>query len=141
MSAIADAYRGTDSKVRHAVKSQFISALKFGLEEEGNGVVKSSNQLSTDARNGISFHYEFAMPPYESVMVDLMNHVWTRGNDGRRGNSIFNATVMKLKHLLRPWFSGRRSRSLKQLHLHVDDPTNVIPQKRRRTRTKRFGEE
>ena len=129
MSPFADAYRSSDLQVRHANKSRFLLALK-----RDGAAVDDGSRVQTEAgeaaENGIFFYYDFVMPNYSAVMIDLMNHIWTRGTDGRRGNSIFQVTVMKLKHLLRPWFTGRRSKKLAQLHLHIDDPTLVIPQKR-----------
>ena len=63
-------------------------------------------------------------------MVDIMNHIWTRGTDSRKGNTIFLLTVAKLNNFLRPWLTGTRGKSVRQLHLHIDDPGNTIPQKR-----------
>ena len=42
---------------------------------------------------------------------------------------MFDVTVLKMKQVLRPWFAGRRSESLKQVHLQIDDPRNFIKQK------------
>lgn len=70
------------------------------------------------------------MHPYATVIVDLMNHIRGRGTDERRGNSLFAVTLLKLKHITRSWFVGSRSQGMKQLHVHIDDPVTVIPQKR-----------
>lgn len=64
------------------------------------------------------------------MMVDLMNQIWSRGTYGTRGSSLFNITTAKINHVPCPWFSGRRSRHLTQVHLHIDDRTLVIPQKK-----------
>lgn len=47
------------------------------------------------------------------------------------GDSLIYVTLIKMKHLLRPRFSRRRTRNVRRLHLHLDGPTIVILQKRR----------
>lgn len=127
LSPFADAYRSSNLDVRHGNKSTFLTSLRKLALGEHQGVESVSRQASN---KGTYYYYDFAMPEYASVMIDIMNHVWTRGTDGRRGNTMFNVCVMKMKHLLCPWFSGRRSRSMRKLHLHIDDPSLLIPQKR-----------
>ncbi|PXF47001.1 hypothetical protein BWQ96_03191 [Gracilariopsis chorda] len=129
-SPFADAYRSFEqgaAGMRHAQKSHILNASNLeGFQEGEDGDDVGIPVRETKA---VSFYYDYQFPSYASVMVDVMNHIWTRGTDGRRGNSIFHVTVMKLKHFLRPWFSGSRGKQLRQLHLHVDDPSIVIPQK------------
>ena len=137
LSPYADAYKSLRSTVRHANKSQLLSALNLefltDVEEPSTSSVSdatfSSVQRPQTGRRNVSHYYDYCMPRYFSVMIDIMNHVWCRGSDGRRGNTMFDVTVLKMKQVLRPWFSGRRGESLKQVHLHIDDPRNVIKQK------------
>ncbi|PXF45568.1 hypothetical protein BWQ96_04645 [Gracilariopsis chorda] len=120
--SFADAYRNGDSEARHSKKSQILSAVKLSSLQGVDGA--SLNEF--DEREGVLFYYGHEMPVYSSVMVDLMNDVWSRGTDGRRGNSLFHVTVLKRKQIRRLWSTGRRRKYLRQRHVHIDDPRRVI---------------
>lgn len=98
VSPFEEAYRNGDSGARHSKKSQILAALELSSIQVVDGA--SLNVL--DGKEGMSFYYDCEMPVYSSVMIDLMNHVWSRETDGRRGNSRFHVTVLKLKQILRP---------------------------------------
>ena len=129
LSSRADAYKSSSNSVRHANKSQIISALNFKFLKDSEDALHSSVRRQEAESRNVCSYYDYTMPQYVSVMFDLMNHIWSRGTDGTRGSTLFAITVMKMKQLLRPWYSGRRAQKLKQVHLHVDDPGNVIKQK------------
>lgn len=58
-----------------------------------------------------------------------MNAIHYRCDDGGRGTKLGEIVIGKMKRLLRRWVKGKRASSLRQLHLHIDNPTIVIPQK------------
>lgn len=107
LSSRADAYKSSSNSVRHDNKSQIISALNFEfLKDAGDALHTSGLRREAESRIVCS-HYDYPMPRYASVMFDLMNHIWSRGTDGTRGSTLFAITFMKMKQLLRPWYSGR----------------------------------
>lgn len=120
--------------MRHTHKSQLISALSLAflndIEDDTISTFSSVSCLPAERRN-LSYYYDYIIRRYFSVMIDIMNHVWNRGTDGTRGNNMFGVIVLQIKQVLRPWFRGKRGEDLKQVHLHVDDQTNVILQKGR----------
>lgn len=59
-------------------------------------------------------------------MIDVMNVIWSKESDGSRRNNRHNVTVLKIKHMVLLWFSGRRQEALIQVHLNVDDTNNVV---------------
>lgn len=59
-----------------------------------------------------------------------MNAIHYRGSDGGRGTRLVDIVTGKMKGLLRRWTSGERAKSLREIHLHIDDPGLVIAQKR-----------
>lgn len=59
-----------------------------------------------------------------------MNALHYRGDSGARGTSLQCIITEKMKHILRRWIGGPRSKGLRHLHFHIDDPTYVIPHKR-----------
>ncbi|PXF42220.1 hypothetical protein BWQ96_08048 [Gracilariopsis chorda] len=96
---------------------------------EDEDVLYSSVQRSRPGRKVLSYIYDFRMPRYAAVMVDVINFIWNNGTDGRRGNTLMGVTILKMKHLVRRWFMGRSSEELRQIHLHIDDPTCTMNQK------------
>ena len=128
LSPFPVAHCNCDSTVRHGKKSQVLSALNMDFMEDSRNNLHTAVCRPNSSRTSLSFFYDYHMSQYAAVMVEVMNHVWNRGTDGQRGNSVLSVTVLKMKHLLSSWFSGRRSKGLQQLHLHIYDPTNVISQ-------------
>ncbi|CAN8072530.1 unnamed protein product [Agarophyton chilense] len=129
VSPFADAYRNGDAQARHANKSVFLSALRSSTGGTGGFGLQARQEGNQSVGTEISYYYDFVLPQYVAVMIDLMNNIWSRDTDGRRRNSLFKVTVLKLKNFFRPWFTGKRSEHLAQIHLHIESPPQVIPQK------------
>lgn len=78
MSPFADAYRSSGASMRHAKKSQFVSALSHLLSDKDNGAIPSELRASHHMKKCISYYYDFQMPQYRTVMIGIMNHIWRR---------------------------------------------------------------
>lgn len=81
------------SSIRHANKIKMIPLLNFDGNEASTATqqVQGRHQAAANQQKGsrcVSFYYDYDIAPYVSVMVDIMNHICTRGTDGRRGNAI-----------------------------------------------------
>ena len=77
MSPYSDAYRGTDSYVRHAKKSQILAALNLDKLQEDRGAVEADTPAINrgTGRKSVSLFYDYSFSPYASVLVDMMNYV------------------------------------------------------------------
>ena len=129
LSSRTDAYKSSSNSVRHANKSQIISSLNFKFLKDAEDALHSSVRRREAKGRNVCSHYDYPMQRYVSVMFDLMNHIWSRGTYGTRRSTVFSITFVKMEQLNRPWYSRMRAQKLKQVHLHVDDPGNVIKQK------------
>lgn len=67
-------------------------------------------------------------------MFDVMKIIWSKRTDGRRGNTLFVVTVLKMKHIMKRWFAGTSGEKLQQVHLHMDGLTLLMSQKHNKQR-------
>lgn len=58
-----------------------------------------------------------------------MNVLHYRGDTSGAGTSFRSAVTGNMKTLLRRWINSRSARTLKSIHLHIDDPSIVISKK------------
>lgn len=115
--------------MRHANSIQLISALNVDFLSHAEDAAFSSIRRQPVGRKIISYYYEYSMRHYFSVIVDVMNVIWSRSPDSFRGSTMYTVTVWKMTQILSPCLGRRRGEALKQIHLHVDDPKNNIKQK------------
>ena len=66
---------------------------------------------------------------YFSLQLELMNALHFRGDSGERGTYLPSIETGKMKNVLRLFLCGTSTKELHQLHLHIDDPKDVIPHK------------
>lgn len=94
LSPHADAYRGSEKGAGHGKKSQILHALSTvcfgGVQESVHTIGRTGNK-----KKSMSSYFDYDIPPFASVMDDIMNHVWKRCSDVHQGNSIFLVMVVK----------------------------------------------
>ncbi|PXF41198.1 hypothetical protein BWQ96_09092 [Gracilariopsis chorda] len=131
ISPYADSFLNQDGHVGHGVKSRFLKYSSADNREvlyPMNDLVpteKDGNTLRNVSRNRL----DTCMPFYATVQIDVMNALHYREDSGQRGTSLENVVTGKMKAILWLWITGPRAQPLQQLHLHIDDPVQVLVQK------------
>lgn len=132
VSPFADCFFNNNGHLNHGAKSKFLKYSARGNRD----IMYSMNELQRSGRcnsrnrGAVSRNlFDYRLPGYLTVQVDVMNAIHYRGDTGGRGTSLQGVVTGKMKTVLRAWIAGPRARWLRQLHLHVDDPSLVLLQK------------
>lgn len=132
MSPYAECFIYMNGDLNHLSKSKF---LKFSMRCNRD-IIYSMNMLqsvleteSIPAKEVSPAIYETNLAPYLTLQRDVINALHYRGDSGERGTSLVDIVTGKMKTVLGPWITAERVKLLTQIHLDIDDPTEVIAQK------------
>lgn len=134
LSPFANCFRNNEGDLSHGSKSRFLKYLTRGRRDK----VFPMNDIDIDGAGtssvsnfaGVSRNlYVSGLPAYLTIQLDVMNALHYRGHTGHRGTALRDVITGKMKSVLRPWITGTRGRSLRQVHLHINDPSYFLCQK------------
>lgn len=129
ISPFADCFFEADGTICLPRKSRF---LRYTLRDARDIVYPFNQSLE---RNGdlhqVASNTLFSerLGPIHSIQIDVMNALHYRGSGMDGGTDLEGIVTSKMRASMKRWLSGPNERHLKQLHLHIDDPKELIKQK------------
>lgn len=127
LSPFTDAFCAVDGEMNHAQKSRFLK----NSTNRGRDIIYTFDKYLPHYPEGhqISHSLYSSNLQWFSIQMEVMNALHYRGDDGQRGTTVLDVVTGKMNTLLRKWIARGNASTLQQIHLHIDDPTLLIPQK------------
>lgn len=129
VSPFADCFVDLNGQFNHPVKPRFLTYTR----RNDRHVLYSLNKISFDSGTSSPVSrsmFGSSLTPYFSVQQDVMNYLHFRGDNAGGGTSLQSVVTGKMISIMRPYLTGAASKHLRQVHLHIDDPSKVIVHKK-----------
>lgn len=133
---LADCFTNSCGQHFHRSKSTFLKystqvKVRYPLNELASNSCNHSSREGSNKSHMVSKSLYSGMPfPYSTIQIDAMNGLHYRGDSGQGGTTLSEIIVGKMISVLHPWLNGLQASYLKQIHLHVDNDSQIIPQKK-----------